>query len=445
MRAHRSVRMLVAAALLVSPLAPLRGAVARPLQPAGPNALPRLTPARHDGLTRALANGSITQAQYALERALSLFHPGLVEARFGRVETPDPHDATMILRDLRIRKDALSGSELRQANSLFARPNDNHNDGPGAVKWTNAARATATLYCSTNVCIHWVTISNDAPPLDDVAPADGVPDWVATTDAALEHVWTEEVTNRGYRAPESDATSNDNGSDGKLDIYLADLRPDGLFGYTTSDDPKSPPPYDVSAYMVLDNDYVGYGYSDPTAPLDVTAAHEFFHAVQFAYDAYEDRWMMEATAVWMEDEVYDNINDNYGYLSYGPLGVPGVPLDKGGSGLHQYGAWTSSATSGTRPTGPGVAPTTTRRRRSPGRSRSTGRPSGTCSPRSRSGRPPPRSSSRRAPTTRPRDWRRPGRSGLPTRASRGRRSRSTTWPTRMQRSCPGPGSRATRG
>ena len=49
--------------------------------------------------------------------------------------------------------------------------------------------------------------------------------------------------------------------------------------------------------------------------------------------------MMEATAVWMEDEVYDNINDNYGYLSYGPLGVPGVPLDKGGSGLHQYGAW----------------------------------------------------------------------------------------------------------
>ena len=66
MRAHRSVRMLVAAALLVSPLAPLRGAVARPLQAAGPNALPRLTPARHDGLTRALANGSITQAQYAL-------------------------------------------------------------------------------------------------------------------------------------------------------------------------------------------------------------------------------------------------------------------------------------------------------------------------------------------------------------------------------------------
>ncbi len=339
MRARRSVRVLVAGALLVTPLAPLRGAVARPLQAAGPKALPSLTPARPDGLTRALANGSITQAQYALERALSLFHPGLVAAKFGTIDRPDPHDATMILRDLRIRKDALSGSDLRQANSLFARPNDNHNDGPGAVKWTNAAAATATVHCFTNVCIHWVTISKDAPPLDDVAPADGVPDWVATTDATLENVWTQEVTTMGYRQPEDDSSSKNDGGSGQLDVYLANLLPDGLFGYTTTDDPKLPPPYDVSAYMVLDNDYVGYGYSDPTAPLDVTAAHEFFHAVQFAYDAYEDRWMMEATAVWMEDEVYDDINDNYYYLPYGPLGAPGVPLDKGGSGLHQYGAW----------------------------------------------------------------------------------------------------------
>ena len=37
----------------------------------------------------------------------------------------------------------------------------------------------------------------------------------------------------------------------------------------------------------------------------MTAAHEFFHAVQFAYDWKEDLWLMEGTAAWIEDEVYD--------------------------------------------------------------------------------------------------------------------------------------------
>jgi hypothetical protein len=66
-------------------------------------------------------------------------------------------------------------------------------------------------------------------------------------------------------------------------------------------------------------------------PLDgarVTAAHEFFHAIQFAYDVFEYQgyddsnpgndkpWWMEASAVWMEDVVYDDVNDYVGYLTY---------------------------------------------------------------------------------------------------------------------------------
>ena len=47
----------------------------------------------------------------------------------------------------------------------------------------------------------------------------------------------------------------------------------------------------------------------------MTAAHEFFHAVQFAYDAADDQWFMESTATWMEDEIYDDVNDNLQYLS----------------------------------------------------------------------------------------------------------------------------------
>ena len=55
--------------------------------------------------------------------------------------------------------------------------------------------------------------------------------------------------------------------------------------------------------------------------MQVTAAHEYFHAVQFAYDYYEDGWLMEATATWAEDELYDSVNDNVNYLADGQMGT----------------------------------------------------------------------------------------------------------------------------
>lgn len=49
-------------------------------------------------------------------------------------------------------------------------------------------------------------------------------------------------------------------------------------------------PYDVSAYCVVDNDYAVEEFGVRNTPLEnlqVTVAHEYFHAVQFAYDFYE--------------------------------------------------------------------------------------------------------------------------------------------------------------
>jgi hypothetical protein len=45
----------------------------------------------------------------------------------------------------------------------------------------------------------------------------------------------------------------------------------------------------------------------------VTFAHEYCHILQMGYDAYQDAWMAESTAVWMEDQVYNGVND---YLRY---------------------------------------------------------------------------------------------------------------------------------
>ena len=45
----------------------------------------------------------------------------------------------------------------------------------------------------------------------------------------------------------------------------------------------------------------------------MTFAHEYNHILQFGYDAFQDPWFAESTATWMEDQVYNGIND---YLRY---------------------------------------------------------------------------------------------------------------------------------
>ncbi len=299
----------------------------------------RLVPLPTDGLTQALARGTLSEAQYALARASSLFDLGGVRARFPGVHRVDPHLATLVLRDLAVRVSDLRGAERRAALAILARPTDGAANDPDG--YTVPAQST----CSTNFCFFWVASTADAPNLTD-ADADGTPDWVETTTDVAEQVWTTEVDDYGYRAPESDFDSTNHGPDGRIDIYLANLGDDGLFGYCTTDDPdilaNDVPPYDSSAYCVIDNDFSAaeFGSSSGEVGLQVTVAHEFFHAVQFAYDFFEDVWFMESTATWMEDEVFDDVNDNLNYLSQGSLRNGDIPVDDGDTGaLIPYGNW----------------------------------------------------------------------------------------------------------
>jgi len=307
--------------------------------------LPALAQTPRDSLTRALAAGELTEAQYALERAESLFHPVRVAARYGAVSRAHPRDATVIMRDLAIRVRFLSGTDRNRALSLLARPTDGGSDPQGDGYTTGEA----TPVCGAHVCVHYVTTTGDGVNATD-ASGNGVPDYVDQAIDVFENgVWTGEVTTRGYRAPKSDIESTNHGvsaadaTGAKFDVYLAELGDKGFYGYCTTDDPNVTTNngyqfLDASAYCVVDNDFVGFPRT-PLEDLEVTAAHEFFHAVQFAYDAFEDQWFMESTATWMEDEIYDAVNDNVQYLVSGPLKKPNIPLDKGGSCCHVYGDW----------------------------------------------------------------------------------------------------------
>ncbi len=285
------------------------------------------------------ATSAQRQADRALQRASALYA--------GPASSPDPREATLILRDLVLRLDDLSPAERARAESLLARPDDGAAD-PDQQGYSVPA---AQPLCSEHFCLHWVATSHDAPAPADTN-ANGLPDQVDLTSRVLEEVWQKEVVEYGYRPPKADDASPNHGPDGRIDIYLADIGDDGIYGFCTTDDPTAASgpngPWDVSAYCVLDNDYTPsqfVGAASGAAALQVTAAHEFFHAIQFGYDFLEDGWILEGTAVWMEDEVYDDVDDNYQYLEKSPLSRPDVPLDLAVTdfdsplGGYQYGAF----------------------------------------------------------------------------------------------------------
>ena len=314
---------------------------------AAPRPLPPLTPAKHDALSRALEQGRLTESQYALERARSLFTLGRVRAEFGHVARANPHAATFILRDLLARTRFLSGSEHAEAKAILSRP-DGAPTFLGEPTWD--FDAIPTSFCEGGgrpLCFHWDNnpTNRDSPPTADTNPANGIPDQIDRTIEVLDNVWDTETAGLGYRDPLDDsATTLNDGGGPQLDIYIADIGSIGLFGYCTSDDPHAyefSAPWAVSAYCVLDDDYrqAQYGIGQTSLEyLQVTAAHEFFHAVQFAYDWFEDYALMEGSAMWMEGQVYPAVIDRINYLGRSALARPGVPLDTGAGGF-EYGAW----------------------------------------------------------------------------------------------------------
>ncbi|MBA2614635.1 MAG: hypothetical protein H0U90_02485 [Actinobacteria bacterium] len=290
----------------------------------------------------AQAAGGHVEAELALDRALTLFEPKGARAAQGGETRPGPHDATLVLRDLAARLADLPARDRALAERLLARPTD----GFDAFK---RYTAPARHVCDATTCVWWVNRTADAPSLVD-RNSNGVPDWVDATRATFRAVWAAEVGRYGYARPLADNRGHRGRHRRKLDVYVADLGSRGIYGYCTTDDPRRSSSRSVSAYCAVDDDFSRAQFGGATtgvAALKVTAAHEFFHAVQYAYDWLEDLWLMEGSAAWVESEVYPSIHDNLQYLRRSPLSSDGFShsLDhdepnaaRAESGL-TYGAW----------------------------------------------------------------------------------------------------------
>jgi hypothetical protein len=192
------------------------------------------------------------------------------------------------------------------------RPTDDPDPNRNAYTVPQAPRSPK---CGRHFCVHWVAEGIDAPDLTD-SDADGVPDFVKRVLNVAEHVHTIENDKLGWREPKSDGHIG--GGDGKTDIYLSQIGGE-LFGYAAPDRGQSskqhPIPRRLHGYLVLDNDYSAFEFpgTTPSNDLQVTLAHEYNHILQFGYDAFQDAWFAESSATWMEDQVYNGIDD---YLRY---------------------------------------------------------------------------------------------------------------------------------
>jgi len=192
------------------------------------------------------------------------------------------------------------------------RPTDTDDPNRNAYSVPEAEGSPA---CSLHFCVHWVEEGLDAPNLGD-RDGDGVPDFVERVLRVAERVHTVENEKLGWREPKSDGRRG--GRRGKTDVYLSQIGGE-LFGYAAPDRGQATKrhriPRRLHGYLVLDNDYSAFEFpgTKPLEDLQVTFAHEYDHILQFGYDAYQDPWFAEASATWMEDQVFNGIND---YLRY---------------------------------------------------------------------------------------------------------------------------------
>ena len=215
-----------------------------------------------------------------------------------------------------------------------ARPTDHPDPNRNAYSVPEAPRSPA---CTRHFCVHWVSEGIDAPSLAD-ANDDGIPDFVTRVQEVAEHVHSIENDKLGWREPKSDGRKG--GGRGKTDIYLDQIG-GALFGYAAPDRGQSTKahrlPRRLHGYLVLDNNYDPHEFpgTTPGKDLKVTLAHEYNHILQFGYDAYQDAWFAESSAVWMEDQVYNGIND---YLRYVRRWVKRFDTPLTANSIKEYGS-----------------------------------------------------------------------------------------------------------
>ncbi len=264
-------------------------------------------------------SGELSRNQALLLQARRVLAPSQIPADMQNLIRMPEKSATGLSYEIKRREHTFSTDEQVLLRPFLTRP------------------STQKSYVSSDgrFRIHYDISGSAAVDLSD-GDASGVPDYVEEVALAFEKAYQKEVVELGMNPPPSD-----NGVDGdEWDIYLEAIP--GAYGWTNFDQKVDPAGDTWITYIEMDHNY----NNTPTSGLDgarVTAAHEFFHMIQLGYSGrdddgnqmLDDLFLLEASATWMEDVVYNDINDYINYLSTF-FRQEGLPFDYP-YGIHMYG------------------------------------------------------------------------------------------------------------
>jgi len=252
---------------------------------------------RHEALQQQVRSGTITPLEALYSEALHM--AGESDAALKDAEYLPERCGFGLRHRVRQAWHDFSPAQRKVLAPAFARPSlpEHHISSEGRFR------------------IHYTLTGWDAVSAEDLTGS-GVPDWVEETAAAMERSYAVQVTQLGLQPPPPDPVDGP-----EWDVYILDIDAWGYYGWTDHDVRVTRNPDTYTSYITLDNDYA----LTLTKGLDgmrVTAAHEFNHMIQLGYHGrydvqdgfWDDLFMMEASSTWMEDVVYDDINDYYYYL-----------------------------------------------------------------------------------------------------------------------------------
>lgn len=277
-------------------------------------------------ITDAYSSSEIDLETYIIQKLRSYFAPDTVVPRFRSLIPNEPtREVTILLVLARQNWDLFSEEDKVFLEKIFERP--------------SPFEAT---HESTHFKFWYDKTGSHAVPVGDTN-GNGIPDYVETMATIFENVYTQETTTLGYDAPPKDPGDASHGGNDKFDVYISDICTSTkcIYGYAAPEAAAaSGDGNEWYSYMAMENDYAEFsGTAEDN--IKVTAAHEFHHAIQFGYNVNATAWYMEATATWMEDQVYDSIDDNRQYLNgtgaHDFFYHPKTSLDEATE--HWYGAW----------------------------------------------------------------------------------------------------------
>lgn len=237
------------------------------------------------------AKGQLTYEQYLVYSVLTIFESDQLPQPYQLISTDLPlKSGTFLIQEINANWNQLSPSSQALLAPYFDRP-----DLPLDI-----------LSPSGKFRIHYTTFGVDKVNSED-KNNNGIPDYVELAAEYFDHSHSIIVDSLGYNPPAPDSS----GKGREFDVYLISMS--RTYGITWLEETVPGVVDAYSCYIEVDNDFFGFK-TTPLQALMVTSAHEYFHAVQVGYRYRdEDVFFMEMCSTWMEDFIYEQVND---YLQY---------------------------------------------------------------------------------------------------------------------------------